>query len=74
MFKLPSDFCPDFNKMGLQDIIKYDFEIDLTIKSSTKITEISAPENATCIRDELGTSATVNCIDPCDDFTVFYRS
>ena len=74
MFKLPSDFCPDFNKMGPLDIVEYDFEIDLTIKSSTKITEISAPENAVCLRDELGTSATVKCKEPCDDFTVFYRS
>ena len=74
MFKLPSDFCPDFNKMGLKDIIQYDFEIDLTIRSSTKIIEISAPENAFCSRDELGTTATIKCLDPCDDFTIFYRA
>ena len=73
-FKLPPDFYPNYKKMGAPDPIGYSFEVDLSIKSSKAITQISAPEGAVCTRDEAGTSASVKCTVPCDDFRVFYRS
>ena len=73
-FKLPQDFYPNYKKMGAPEKLDYAFEVNLSIKSSKKITQISAPEGTVCARDEAGTSATVKCAQPCDDFRVFYRS
>ena len=73
-FKLPPDFYPNYKKMGAPDPVGYKFEVDLSIKSSKKITQISAPEGAVSTRDEEGTTATIKCTVPSDDFRVFYRS
>ena len=37
-FKLPPDFYPNYKKMGAPDPIGFSFEVDLSIKSSKKIT------------------------------------
>ena len=73
-FKLPPDFYPNYKKMGAPAPEGYKFEVDLFIKSSKRITQISAPEGTVCTRDEEGTTATIKCSEPCDDFRVFYRS
>ena len=50
-FKLPPDFYPNYKKMGAPETIGYGFEVDLAIKSSKMITQISAPEGSTSTRE-----------------------
>ena len=45
-FRLPSDFCPNYKKLGAENEINYNFAIELDIKSTSPLAEISAPENS----------------------------
>ena len=63
-FTLPSDFYPNYIKMGAPNSQKYTFSFVMDIKSTKKITQISAPENSECTRDESGTKVTVICKEP----------
>ena len=73
-FYLPPDFYPNYKKMGAPKAIGYGFEVDLFVKSSKKITQISVPEGFVCQRDEVGTTVTLRSKATCDDLRVYYRS
>ena len=45
-FRLPSDFCPDFKKLGAESEINYSFAVNLEITSTSPLAEISAPEES----------------------------
>ena len=43
-FRMKDDFCPNYKKIGFQDNPDYSFSIDLEIKSTKKLIQVSAPE------------------------------
>ena len=48
---MSDDFCPDYMNIGFKEIPEYAFSIELDIKSTKMLTQISAPEQARVLRN-----------------------
>ena len=71
---MSDDFCPDYMNIGFKEIPEYAFSIELDIKSTKMLTQISAPEQASVLRNAQGTGACITYNQRIYDFTVFYRT
>ena len=73
-FTLPTDFYPDYRKMGAPTKEDYSFSFAMQIKSSNKIAMISKPEVAECTLDDSQTSALIKSSESSRAFSIFYRT
>ena len=71
---MSDDFCPDYMNIGLKENPEYTFSIELDIKSTKKLTQVSAPEETRVLRNSEGTGASITYNQKIHDFTIFYKT
>lgn len=73
-FFLPIDFYPDFSFLGNREGMDYTFKMVLDIKSNSKLSNISVPENTFSRLYDQGRCAKIICNKANQELLIYYRT